>query len=661
MRDDTNRSLGPTGISLDSANGSCHPVNPPSLASEQKQEMPSLASPPPLSLPAEKAASAIGRPYGACDERFSHAGAQAGRMPTPPPGSGAMQEGEDARLAPRLERMSHGAEIRAALPTGQGPEQGDPEEMDVRQFWAYVLRRLLDARIIGQDDRSETGEEHLQEDEAPLADQPHPEGDRDHEPDRALDDEAPSLDDEPPPPPPEDLGSFDDEVPWEAVEPPPPPPEDLRSLDDEGDEVDGIEGEFWPLDHEEDFESRPGSADEDEAWPSGGGGAVAKARPSSASLAMPASAVGRQPERGEAGKGVGRLTRKVRILDPEAVAAVIKHRPAPSGRDQANGRDALMSKMAEELSTAKSEAFLREIMPARQDWKHELEQLAETASEAHRRVLEIISTSVGVLERAGWAVNPDAELEPVWPPLLLVGPPGTGKTTFVSCVAEALGWHVRRIAMEHAHESGFLAGSSRVYGNSQPGMILSDLVLGKEANRIYFFDEIDKAGSGVWNDDPLGPLTSLLEPRTARRFTDFSMPEIEIDARWILIVAAANKLDEVPPHLRDRFLVCRIRPYGDGGAHPVLTIAARITEDVGRQLGTRMILRTEPDSLTGGWLRRKLRVNREFGCSLRDLRKLLLMAGKRALNDAQHPRKAPIEIRRSDLEWAYGVIVDRSW
>lgn len=92
-----------------------------------------------------------------------------------------------------------------------------------------------------------------------------------------------------------------------------------------------------------------------------------------------------------------------------------------------------------------------------------------------------------------------------------------------------------------------------------------------------------------------------------------------------------------------------------------MTIAARITEDVGRQLGTRMILRTEPDSLTGGWLRRKLRVNREFGCSLRDLRKLLLMAGKRALNDAQHPRKAPIEIRRSDLEWAYGVIVDRSW
>lgn len=145
--------------------------------------------------------------------------------------------------------------------------------------------------------------------------------------------------------------------------------------------------------------------------------------------------------------------------------------------------------------------------------------------------------------------------------LLLVGPPGVGKTHFAHALSEILRLPFVACDMAAAQSGAHLGGSEEFWGNTQPGQVWRALVQGDCANPLFVLDELDKAdATRLGGYDPRAALYSLLEPVGARRFRDRSVPWMEIDASRINWIATANTLARIDAPLRSRFTVVEILP-----------------------------------------------------------------------------------------------------
>ena len=155
------------------------------------------------------------------------------------------------------------------------------------------------------------------------------------------------------------------------------------------------------------------------------------------------------------------------------------------------------------------------------------------------------------------------------PPLLLIGPPGVGKSYFARQVAEALGTPLVAYPMNLADDPGVLVGHSLSWPGSRAGLLARALIENSSASPIVFVDEIDKA---LWNDhgDPLDALHSLLEPENAQSFVDAYITEVPIRADMVLWIATANDLSVLKPSLIDRFIVLHVDPPDQHARYVVL-------------------------------------------------------------------------------------------
>ena len=138
----------------------------------------------------------------------------------------------------------------------------------------------------------------------------------------------------------------------------------------------------------------------------------------------------------------------------------------------------------------------------------------------------------------------DATQRPVRiPPMLLLGPPGVGKTYFTHRVAELLGAPHASIAFDQSTAGADLTGSSAYWGNSSTGLLFNLICMGDVANPVVLLDELDKSSSGTGRRevDPLAQLHGALEPQTSRCTVDVSI-DFEFDASLVSYVATANTL-----------------------------------------------------------------------------------------------------------------------
>lgn len=152
-------------------------------------------------------------------------------------------------------------------------------------------------------------------------------------------------------------------------------------------------------------------------------------------------------------------------------------------------------------------------------------------------------------------------------PMLLLGPPGIGKTHFAREISRLLGTGMGFISMSSLTAGWVLSGASSQWKGARPGKVFETLVEGAYANPVMVVDEIDKA-RGEHAYDPLGALYSLLEHDTAQAFTD-EFAEVAIDASQVIWVATANDERSIPEPILNRMNVYEVQPPDPAAARAI--------------------------------------------------------------------------------------------
>jgi hypothetical protein len=127
-------------------------------------------------------------------------------------------------------------------------------------------------------------------------------------------------------------------------------------------------------------------------------------------------------------------------------------------------------------------------------------------------------------------------------PMLLVGPPGSGKTRFVQRLGDLLRTPSMIINLAGMADSKMLKGTARGWAGGSPSRILQFIQQTSVANPFFILDELDKLSDGGGNSgDPRAVLLDLLEPRNAARYQD-SFVLAECDLSHCIYVATANSM-----------------------------------------------------------------------------------------------------------------------
>ena len=165
------------------------------------------------------------------------------------------------------------------------------------------------------------------------------------------------------------------------------------------------------------------------------------------------------------------------------------------------------------------------------------------------------------------------------PPMLLVGPPGIGKTRFASRLAACLDLQWGCLALAGSSDNRELAGTARGWSTAHPSWPVEQIAQLGTANPLLVVDEVDKAGGSERNGQPVLSLLTLLERKTSQSFNDECLGG-PIDLSMISWILTANTTVGLPGPLLSRLTVSVVQaPAADQVGTMLATMAGEIAAE----------------------------------------------------------------------------------